>query len=199
MSFYFRMAQVFRPGMLLVAKIALLGVAAAMTAGIVTIYQSFEGPVRVGAAPRQPIPFSHQHHAGDDGIDCRYCHAAVEDGRFAGLPSTEVCLTCHSQLFTGAAVLEPLHESARTGKPVIWTRVHDLPGFVYFDHSIHIKKGVACTQCHGAVDRMPLTRRTASLEMQWCLECHRDPVRKGKPDGALLSERRLTDCSTCHR
>jgi hypothetical protein len=125
------MAQVFRPGALLVAKIALLGVAAAIAAGVVTIYKSLEGPVHVGDAPQQPIPFSHRHHAGDDGIDCRYCHTAVEEGRFAGVPSTEVCLTCHSQLFTDAAALQPLHESARTGKPVSWTRVHDLPGFVY--------------------------------------------------------------------
>lgn len=193
------MAQVFRPGVLLVAKIALLGVAAAMAAGVVTIYKSLEGPVHVGDAPRQPIPFSHQHHAGDDGIDCRYCHTTVEKDRFAGLPSTETCLTCHSQLFTDAAVLQPLHESARTGKPVTWTRVHDLPGFVYFDHSIHINKGIACMQCHGAVDHMPLTRRVASLEMQWCLECHRHPVLREAAQTALLSERRRTDCSTCHR
>src|SRR5574338_743653 len=194
------MAQIFRPGALLAAKVALLGTLAVATAGAVTLYKSLEGPVAVGAAPEQPIPFSHRHHAGDDGIDCRYCHDEVETGRFAGIPATEVCLTCHSQLFTDAPVLQPLHQSARSGKPLEWTRIHDLPGFVYFDHSIHIAKGVACMQCHGAVDRMPLTRRVATLEMQWCLGCHRHPGRKGEgSQTALQSERRLTDGSTGHR
>ena len=169
----------------------------------------------------QPVPFSHKHHVGDVGIDCRYCHTAVETSAFAGLPSTAICLTCHSQLFTNAALLEPLRRSAATGLPIAWNRVHTLPDFVYFNHGIHVAKGVACSECHGRVDQMPLTWRTASLEMEWCLDCHRDPAPHLHPksevfsmaaapaDGAVTARlveaahlqgtRRLTDCSTCHR
>ncbi|NML43961.1 cytochrome C [Ramlibacter sp. G-1-2-2] len=176
---------------------------------------------QLGQPPAQPIPFSHKHHVGDDGIDCRYCHTTVETGRFAGLPSTGICLSCHSQLYTDAGVLEPLHESERTGKPLEWRRVHNLPGFVYFDHSVHLAKGVACVECHGRVDQMPLTWRAQPLQMQWCLACHRDPVPRLRPHDQLFtpsaprideadaanlarmlkleSKERRTDCSTCHR
>ena len=106
---------------------------------------------------QQPVQFSHKHHVGDDGIDCRYCHWSVEKSSFAGIPSAQVCLTCHSQLFSDASILEPLRESARTGQPIAWARVHDLPDFVYFDHSIHVQKGIGCETCHGRVDQMPLT------------------------------------------
>lgn len=170
----------------------------------------------------QPIPFSHKHHVGDDGIDCRYCHTSVEKSAFAGMPSTQICLTCHSQLFKDSSVLAPLHASMETNTPIRWNRVHDLPDFVYFDHSIHVNKGVACVECHGRVDEMPLTRRVASLEMQWCLQCHRSAKQHIRPladvfkmtDIRPLSQqeigqlnrlfhlqdtRRLTDCSTCHR
>jgi hypothetical protein len=178
-------------------------------------YQSLGEPVA------QPIPFSHKHHVGDDGIDCRYCHTTVETRRDAGLPSTHVCLTCHSQLYADAGVLAPLRESARTGRPIEWKRVHRLPGFVFFDHSVHVAKGVGCVECHGRVDQMPITWRAQPLQMQWCLQCHRDPARHLRPHEQLfdmaappLSEedarnlarllklegtRRLTDCSTCHR
>lgn len=179
------------------------------------------GPIDVNAMPEQPIPFSHKHHVADDRIDCRYCHTSVESAAFAGMPSTRVCLTCHSQLFADAPVLRPLHESARTQTPIAWKRVYDLPGFVYFDHSIHVAKGIGCVECHGRVDQMPITRRQAPLTMQWCLDCHRDPAPHLRArervfamietpalqaDGDALarhyqleSTRRLTDCSTCHR
>lgn len=178
-------------------------------------YQALGEPVA------QPIPFSHKHHVGDDGLDCRYCHVGLETGRFAGLPSTHTCMTCHSQLYTDAAVLEPLRESARTGVPVAWRRVHTLPGFVYFDHSVHLAKGVGCVECHGRVDRMPITWRAQPLQMQWCVACHRNPEPHLRPldrvfDMApsrltteqsanlarllrLESVQRRTDCSTCHR
>jgi hypothetical protein len=178
-------------------------------------YQSLGEPVA------QPIPFSHKHHVGDDGIDCRYCHTTVETRRYAGLPSTHICLTCHSQLYTDAKVLEPLRESARTGTPIAWKRVHRLPDFVYFDHGVHVAKGVGCVECHGRVDQMPVTWRAQPLQMQWCLACHRDPARHLRPRERLFdmaaprvaesdaqnlarmmhleSTRRLTDCSTCHR
>src|SRR3954454_14026567 len=136
---------------------------------------------------QQPIPFSHKHHVGDDGIDCRYCHTSVEKSSFAGLPSTKICLTCHSQLYKDAPMLAPLHESARTGMPISWTRVHDLPDFVYFDHSIHVNKGVGCIECHGRVDEMPFTYQDKSLLMGWCLDCHRNPKPHLRPREAVFS------------
>jgi len=177
------------------------------------------GVQSLGEPVRQPIPFSHKHHVGDDGIDCRYCHTTVETSRHAGLPGASICLTCHSQLYTDAAVLAPLRESARSGRPVAWQRVHALPDFVFFDHSVHVARGVACAECHGRIDQMPLTWRAQPLQMQWCLACHRDPAphlhrredvfRMPAPAASagerqqlarlLESRRRLTDCSTCHR
>ncbi|HEY4294224.1 cytochrome c3 family protein [Luteibacter sp.] len=179
-------------------------------------------PDRENEAVEQPVPFSHQHHVGEVGIDCRYCHAGVETDAFAGIPPISTCMTCHSQLFMDQPPLAPLIESWRTGVPLHWNRVNDLPDFVYFDHSIHVAKGVGCVSCHGRVDRMPLMRRVASLSMKWCLECHRHPERFVRPrdqafamddrhpgaDDALgihlvdayrIDRRRLTDCSICHR
>lgn len=175
----------------------------------------------VGEPVAQPIPFSHKHHVGDDGLDCRYCHTTVETSADAGLPSTDICLTCHSQLYRDQPLLQQLRNSASSGKPVPWRRVHQLPGFVYFNHGVHVARGVACVECHGRIDQMPLTWRVAPLQMQWCLGCHRDPgphlhspdqVFNMPPHPAVASEadrrvalarlhdtRRMTDCSTCHR
>src|SRR5580698_1308674 len=114
---------------------------------------------RVNEAREQPVPFSHKHHAGELGIDCRYCHTSVEKSSFAGLPSTEICMSCHSQIWKDSPMLEPVRESFRSGKPLQWTRVHDVPDFVYFNHGIHVAKGVGCESCHGRVDQMPLMRR----------------------------------------
>lgn len=171
----------------------------------------------------QPVPFSHKHHVGDAGIDCRYCHTSVEKSSFAGIPSTQVCMTCHSQLWTEAPLLAPVRQSLATGVPLQWNRVNDLPDFTYFDHSIHVNKGVGCSTCHGAVDQMPLTRRTQTLYMKWCLECHRAPQNFVRPPGQIFNLHwqpppnqadqgaslvrqyqidttgRLTNCSTCHR
>ena len=168
-----------------------------------------------GVPSPQPVPFSHKHHVGDIGLDCRYCHSTVETAAFAGMPATETCLTCHSQLFADAPLLAPLHRSAAAGRPIAWTRLHKLPDFVYFDHSIHVAKGVGCVECHGRVDQMPLEWRSKPLQMQWCLDCHREPrphlrphdavfsmlpiAGASAPAMALQSTRRLTDCSTCHR
>jgi len=199
---------------LAVGALALLGLLTMALA----MWRNYEDLLR-DEIVQQPIPFSHKHHVGDVGLDCRYCHVGVEHGASAGLPSTQICLNCHSQLFVNAPLLAPLHDSARTGEPIAWSRVHRLPDFVYFDHSIHIAKGVACIECHGRVDQMPLTRRVASLRMDWCVECHRAPASHlHRPEDVfamsplnehdqasvrmlykLLSEQRLTDCSTCHR
>lgn len=166
----------------------------------------------------QPVPFSHKHHVAGLGIDCRYCHTTVETSSFAGIPATEICMSCHSQIWNDSPMLAPVRESYRTGKPLKWTRVHDLPDFVYFDHSIHISKGVGCESCHGRVDEMPLMRRAESLQMSWCLKCHRHPetaIRdpkeiftfgmiesQGEKSGgevSRLNSKELLDCATCHR
>jgi hypothetical protein len=174
----------------------------------------------IGATRPQPMPFSHELHVSDNGIDCRYCHLSVETAAFAGIPSTRTCMNCHTQIATASRALEPLRASAAEGMPLRWTRVHDLPDFAYFDHSIHIRKGVGCSTCHGRIDEMPLVRQEASLQMDWCLDCHRHPERYVRPRSAvfqmdyrapanqpelgrqLVEEyeiERLTDCTTCHR
>jgi len=175
-----------------------------------------------GVVLKQPVPFSHEHHVAGLGIDCRYCHTSVERSAYAGLPPTATCMNCHTQIWSDSPMLEPVRASLRTDQPLAWTRVHDLADFVYFDHSIHVAKGVGCASCHGAVDTMPLMRQAARLQMEWCLDCHRHPERhlrprdqvfnmKWRPDDQeavgrrLLTEyrirspRELTSCSTCHR
>jgi Cytochrome c7 and related cytochrome c len=137
----------------------------------------------------QPVPFSHQHHVAATGIDCRYCHTSVENSDFAGIPPTKTCMNCHSQIWTNAKLLEPVRESYRTGKPLVWTRANDLPDFVYFDHSIHINKGVGCNTCHGPVDRMPLMYNYASLQMEWCLNCHRNTEQFLRPRDQVFNMR----------
>jgi hypothetical protein len=167
----------------------------------------------------QPIQFSHQHHVGGIGIDCRYCHTSVEKASSAGIPPTKTCMNCHSQIWANSPYLEPVRESYRSDTPLRWTRVHDLPDFVYFNHSVHVKKGVGCATCHGRVDRMPLMYQNSSLLMEWCLECHRNPERFVRPREAVYQMdyqppdnqlelgrqlvkaydiKSLTTCSTCH-
>jgi len=134
----------------------------------------------------QPVQFSHKHHTGDDGIDCRYCHTSVETSSNAGLPPTKTCMNCHSQLWNDSPYLEPVRASWKENKPIEWTRVHDLPDYVYFNHSIHVNKGVGCSSCHGRVDEMPLVYQAASLQMEWCLECHREPERFLRPKDKIF-------------
>ena len=220
------MAQLFRPGantwlrLLLVAAFLLPAIAmliggAVQRSGLSTGQDSFV---------EQPVPFSHQHHAGDLGIDCRYCHTGIEKGASATVPPTHTCMTCHSLLYTDAPMLAPVRESLASGHPLVWNRVNRLPDYVYFDHHVHVNNGVPCAACHGDLRRMPLTRQTAPLTMGWCLDCHRAPedriVAKARifesapydnrtaQDRAAARAtmiriahqgRRLTDCSTCHR
>lgn len=172
---------------------------------------------------QQPVQFSHKHHVGDDGIDCRYCHTQVETSASAGIPPTQTCMNCHSQLFADQNYLEPIRASFRENKPIEWQRVHDLPEFAYFNHSIHVAKGVGCSTCHGQIDNMPAVFQQNTLQMEWCLSCHREPEKFIRPkseiynmqwkDGDLNPEQRLqlkeqykirskemmTSCSTCHR
>ncbi len=142
-----------------------------------------------GVVKPQPVAFSHQHHVTGLGIDCRYCHTSVENSKFAGIPPTKTCMNCHSQIWTNAALLEPVRESYRTDKSLQWTRVNQLPDYVYFDHSIHINKGVGCNTCHGQVDRMPLMYQYASLQMEWCLNCHRAPEKYLRPRDQVFNMR----------
>jgi hypothetical protein len=135
------------------------------------------------------VPFSHQHHVTGLGIDCRYCHTSVETSSFAGIPPTKTCMNCHSQIWTNAPMLEPVRASYRSGESLQWTRVNQLPDFVYFNHSIHINKGVGCNTCHGAVDQMPLMYQYASLQMEWCLECHRAPEKNLRPRSEVFNMR----------
>jgi hypothetical protein len=135
----------------------------------------------VGESRPQPVPFSHQHHVGGLGIDCRYCHTSVEETAFAGIPPTNTCMNCHRQIWSTSPMLEPVRASFRNNVPLQWTRVHDLPDFAYFNHSIHVAKGVGCYTCHGAVDTMPLTWQAQSLQMEWCLNCHRAPEKYLRP------------------
>ncbi|MBI2682292.1 MAG: cytochrome c3 family protein [Acidobacteriales bacterium] len=134
-----------------------------------------------GIRPEQPVPFSHNHHVAGLGIDCRYCHTSVETSSFAGLPPTKTCMNCHSQIWTNAIMLEPVRASFRDNKPLRWTRVHDLPDFAYFSHEIHVNKGIGCKSCHGPVDQMPLMYQNASLQMEWCLQCHRNTEQNLRP------------------
>src|SRR3954467_7789267 len=129
----------------------------------------------------QPVPFSHAHHVGGLGLDCRYCHTTVETSSFANIPPTKTCMNCHSQIWSTSPTLEPVRASYREGNSILWTRVNDLPDFVYFNHGIHINKGVGCESCHGRVDRMPLTWQENTLRMEWCLECHRNPEKYIRP------------------
>jgi hypothetical protein len=174
----------------------------------------------VGVPREQPVPFSHKHHVTDDGIDCRYCHTSVENSSFAGIPSVKICMNCHTQIWSQSPVLAPVRESFRTGGSLEWTRVHNLPGFVYFNHSIHVHKGMGCSTCHGRIDQMPLTWRVNTLYMEWCLDCHQQPEQYVRPREAVFDMnyqpprdqlavgeklvkqykiQKLTSCSTCHR
>ena len=154
------------------AGLALTGVLALARASYFTRQNIFR---------EQPVQFSHKHHVGDDGIDCRYCHTSVEDSSFAGIPPTKTCMNCHAQIWTNAPMLAPVRYSFSSGQSLQWTRVHDLPDFVYFNHSIHINKGVGCYSCHGQVDAMPLMYEENTLQMEWCLNCHREPEKFLRP------------------
>ena len=142
-----------------------------------------------GIHKSQPVPFSHQHHVTGLGIDCRYCHTSVDKSAFAGIPPTKTCMNCHSQIWTNAALLAPVRASYRTGESLEWTRVNQLPDFVYFNHSIHVTKGVGCNTCHGQVDQMPLMYQENSLQMEWCLGCHRAPEKVLRPRDQVYNMR----------
>jgi hypothetical protein len=177
------MGQIFSRSSNAIARVSLVGGILAVFGLMWVTYTVYWAPwaTRVHVAIDQPVPFSHKHHVGEDGIDCRYCHTSVEKSGFAGIPSTEICMSCHSQLWTDAPMLAPVRESLATQTRLHWNRVHDLPDFVFFNHSIHVNKGIGCTSCHGAVNEMPLVWKEYSLYMKWCLDCHRDPAKFIRP------------------
>src|SRR4051795_4325997 len=177
------MAQIFHRSTNTLARVTIFGAVFAVAFVLWVIGGVVRSPYATdqGIEREQPVPFSHQHHVAGLGIDCRYCHTSVETSGFAGIPPTKTCMNCHSQIWTNAPMLEPVRESYRTGKSLVWTRLNDLPDFVYFEHSIHINKGVGCNSCHGPVDKMPLMYNYASLQMEWCLNCHRAPEKYLRP------------------
>jgi hypothetical protein len=216
------MPQIFHRSANTIARVSIFGALFFIAALLYLAYQIDRSPwvTQVNVAREQPIQFSHERHVAGNGIDCRYCHTTVETSSFAGIPPTKTCMNCHSQIFNDAAFLEPVRESFRSDRAIAWTRVHDLPDFAYFDHSIHVAKGVGCATCHGRVDQMPLMRKQSSLQMEWCLDCHRHPERYVRPreevfnmnyvapanqlelGRRLVAEnriRKMTDCNTCHR
>jgi hypothetical protein len=216
------MAQIFHRAANPLSKASIFGGLFIVAALVYVFDLLYTGPYvnEESVIREQPVPFSHKHHAKELGIDCRYCHTSAESSSFAGIPSVKTCMSCHSQIWNKSPMLEPIREAYRTGEPIRWVRVNGLPDYVYFDHSIHVAKGVGCTTCHGPMGDMPLSWRQASLQMKWCLECHRKPEDFVRPrqDVFNISWRRpsdqkaqgqklvqeyhikkLTDCYTCHR
>jgi hypothetical protein len=216
--------QIFREGANTIATLVLAAIAVVPVLGFGFGYQIMKSPyvTEQNVTRNQPVPFSHEHHVGGLGIDCRYCHTSVEKARFAGIPPTETCMTCHSQIWTNAEVLAPVRASLAENKPIRWQRVHKLPDYVYFDHAIHVAKGVGCSTCHGPVEQMRLMRQAQPLTMDWCVDCHRDPAGGVRPREAVFDQSwtppenrkeigrqlmatfhirtdHLTDCSICHR
>jgi hypothetical protein len=217
--------QVFPRAMNVLSRVSLFGgiLGSAILMWTCEVYTRSPYGTGAGAMVVQTPPFSHEHHVGVLGIDCRYCHTSVEHSSFAGIPPTKTCMNCHSQIWVGSEMLEPVRESYRTNTPLEWNRVHNLPGFVYFDHHIHVQKGIGCSSCHGEIDKMPFTFQAHSLLMEWCLDCHRHPEKHIRPREEVFSMRYrppanqialgqelvkkydirdstyLTSCTVCHR
>ena len=216
------MAQIFHPVANTIARVSIFG-AVFFVGGAIWLMGAVERSpymTQQNVVREQPVPFSHRHHVAGLGLDCRFCHTSVDSAASAGMPSTKTCMTCHSQVWSDAPMLAPVREAYAEDRSIEWTRVHDLPDFVYFDHSIHVAKGVGCASCHGPVDQMPLAWREHTLHMEWCLDCHREPERFLRPtehvfdlgwvpEGdqlelgrQLVDENHVnsqTNCSICHR
>lgn len=218
------MPQLFRRGSNAIARLSLIVICGALVAlvAIFLIYKWSTYETEVGVAISQPVPFSHAHHVGELNIDCRYCHAYVENLPIAGLPSSKTCMTCHSQIWNEAPMLKPVRESFKSHELMAWNQVNRIPDYVYFDHSIHVKKGIGCSSCHGHIDRMALTEKARTFYMRDCLSCHREPEKFLRPSEQIFNPRyrapknqavigkellqkynihkeHLMDCNTCHR
>ncbi len=217
------MSQLFPPLFDLYARAFAVGVVVLLAGGTYSFYLLNRSPywTNVGVTLQQPVPFSHQHHAGELGIDCRFCHTTVATSSYAGMPDTQTCMTCHSQVWKNASMLAPIRQSYANNQGIKWNTVYETAGYVYFDHSIHVNKGVGCSSCHGGIDEMPITWKATDQTMGWCLSCHRHPESQLRPlsqvyqmdwktaqdphAGEDLAKQRdiqkdhLTDCSACHR
>jgi hypothetical protein len=219
------MGRIFHPSFNTISRASVFGALLLLACVAWIIWEVQQSPyiTRAGVVRDQPVPFSHEHHVKGLGIDCRYCHTSVTQSAFAGIPSTKTCMTCHSQVWINAPLLEPVRASWQNDAPIHWQRVNGLPQYVYFNHSIHIQKGVGCATCHGPVQNMPLMYQHASLQMSWCLDCHKAPEKYLRPReevfnmdyqqprdqlalGKELSKRydvrpkqAMIDCYTCHR
>jgi hypothetical protein len=217
------MSQIFRSSANATARVSIVLTLVALAAGGGALFELIADSnyaTRQGDAREQPIPFSHAHHVGSMGIDCRYCHTSVDNSNYAVVPPTKTCMNCHSEIWINSPTLEPVRESYRTNASIRWTKVYDLPDFVYFNHSIHVYKGVGCETCHGRIDTQALTYQQPSLQMRWCLDCHRNPEKYLRPRdqittmgyepsepqaelGARLVKeyqvQKLDTCWTCHR
>jgi hypothetical protein len=219
------MAQIFHRSTNTISKVTIYGAVFIVCALGYVFYEVNQSDYysEIHVTRQQPVPFSHKHHVSDDGIDCRYCHTLVEKSSYAGLPTTHICMSCHSKLWLNSSMLEPVRASYASDVSLQWTRVNTVPDFVYFNHSIHVNKGIGCTTCHGPIGQMPLTYRNETLYMRWCINCHKHPERYVRPreqvfnanytqpSDQLAMGRRLvkeykikdakeiTDCYTCHR
>ena len=220
------MPQIFHSSFNTIARASVFGALLGVVGLILLAYGLMESPyqTKVGMIVEQPVPFSHEHHSGELGIDCRYCHNNVETGKYANVPPTHTCMSCHSQIWGDSPMLQPVRESLAEDKPLEWQKVHDLPDFAYFNHGIHIQKGVGCVSCHGRVDKMKLTWKDQPMTMEWCLNCHREPEKHLRPKSEIFnmeyalppdeqlvmgtklkkennihSAYYLTNCSVCHR
>jgi hypothetical protein len=216
------MASLFRPKHNTLAKLSLLILAGGATAGVGGLLFYVRSPIARGMQDpiEQPIQFDHRHHTRDEGIDCRFCHSTVDRSPHAGIPATQLCLNCHSQIWNQSPLLDPVRRSFIEGTPIVWKKVNDLPDFVYFNHSIHVSKGVGCVTCHGRIDQMAAVEKAEPLTMSWCLNCHRnpeknirpveevtnmawrpegDPAEAGKQYAELNQVHTRTSCTTCHR
>jgi hypothetical protein len=216
------MAQVFHRSTNTISRVSIFGALFAVAGGLwgMAAVNRSSYVTLAGVAREQPVPFSHRHHAGELGIDCRYCHTSVENAAYANIPPTQTCMNCHVQIWADSPLLAPVRDSWRTNTSLEWIKVHDLPDFVYFNHSIHVHKGIGCVSCHGRVDRMNLTWQASALTMEWCLDCHRNPQPHLRPreevfnmtweppaDADALRARLMTEnhvkgrdnCSACHR
>ncbi|GGE07709.1 cytochrome c [Aureimonas endophytica] len=218
------MPQIFQPGATTYARMLLAALALGPLALVLLAYLLMGSPYVTGqdVTLDQLPPFSHAHHVRQLGIGCAMCHSQVEETAFAGMPTTNVCMSCHSQIWTNAAMLAPVRESLAENRPLQWHRVNNLPDYVYFNHAVHVQNGVGCSSCHGDVTAMPLIRQAAPLTMGWCLDCHKAPERQLRPQAAIydfkwqpppdqaargaalvaahgIDKAHLLDCTVCHR
>ena len=220
------MSQIFHPSFNTIARVSVFGAAfgALGALGLAYALMKSQHQTKVNVVVEQPVQFSHEHHVGELGIDCRYCHTSVETNKFANVPPTHTCMSCHSQIWNDSPMLKRVRDSLANDQPLEWQRVHDLPDFVYFNHGIHVQKGVGCVSCHGRVDQMQLTYKAEPMTMAWCLDCHRNPenhlrpkeevfnmeyalskadqLAKGlqlKAEYDIHSAYYLTNCTVCHR